>query len=95
MNIYVKSEICRTCSYFKKYDSLIEAKDPYHTLRTLYGEYDSYDSNANTFVGKCMKCNNNISLEYLKNKKSCPFVKLTDDEVRLLRIWSVVWNSQS
>ena len=42
-----------------------------------------------------MKCNNNISLEYLKNKKSCPFVKLTDDEVRLVRIWSVVWNSLS
>ena len=93
MTIYVKSEICRTCSYFKKYDYLVSYKDPYHTLRTLYGEYDSND--ANTFVGKCLKCNNNISLEYLKNKKSCPFVRLTNDEVRLVRIWSVVWNSQS
>ena len=36
-----------------------------------------------------------IILKYLKNKKSCPFVKLTDDEVRLVRIWSVVWNSLS
>lgn len=93
MNIYVESEICKKCSFFKKYDSLIEAKDPYHVLRTLYGAYDYND--ANTFIGKCMKCNNNISLEYLKNKKSCPFVKLTDDEVRLVRIWSVVWNSRS
>lgn len=93
MNIYVESEICKKCSFFKKYDSLIEAKDPYHVLRTFYDVYDYND--ANTFVGKCMKCNNNISLEYLKNKKSCPFVKLTDDEVRLVRIWSVVWNSRS
>lgn len=93
MTIYSESEICKKCSYFKKYNSLIESKDPYHVLRNLYGEYDSND--ANTFVGKCMKCNNNISLEYLKNKKSCPFVKLTNDEVRLVRIWSVVWNSQS
>lgn len=93
MTIYVESEICKKCSFFKKYDSLIEAKDPYHVLRTFYGAYDYND--AKTFVGKCMKCNNNISLEYLKNKKSCPFVKLTDDEVRLVRIWSVVWNSQS
>lgn len=94
MNIYVESEICKKCSYFKKYDDhIVTFKDPYHVLRTLYGEYDSND--ANTFVGKCMKCNNNISLEYLKNKKSCPFVKLTDDEVRLVRIWSVVWNSRS
>lgn len=92
MNIYIESEICKKCSFFKKYDSLIEAKYPYYFLRTLYDEYDSND--ANTFVGKCMKCNNNISLEYLKNKKSCPFVKLTDDEVRLVRIWSAVWNSQ-
>ena len=44
MNIYVESEICKKCSYFKKYDSLIEAKDPYHVLRTLYGEYDSNDA---------------------------------------------------
>ena len=93
MTIYVKSEICRTCSYFKKYDSLVSYKDPYHVFRTLYGEYDSND--AYKFIGKCMKCNNNISLEYLKNKKSCPFVKLTDDEVRLVRIWSAVWNSRS
>lgn len=93
MNIYVESEICKKCPFFKKYDSLIEAKDPYHVLRTLYDEYDSND--GNTFVGKCMKCNNNISLEYLKNKKSCPFVRLTDDEVRLVRIWSIVWNSRS
>ena len=91
MNIYVESEICKKCSFFKKYDSLIEAKDPYHVLKTWYGEYE-YE---NKFIGKCMKCNNNISVEYLKNKKSCPFVKLTDDEVRLVRIWSAVWNSQS
>lgn len=92
MNIYVESEICKKCSFFKKYDSLVSYKDPYHVFRTLYGEYDSND--AYKFIGKCMKCNNNISLEYLKNKKSCPFVKLTDDEVRLVRIWSAVWNSQ-
>lgn len=91
MNIYVESEICKKCSFFKKYDSLIEAKYP--VLGIFHGEYDSND--ANTFIGKCMKCNNNISLEYLKNKKSCPFVKLTNEEVRLVRIWSAVWNSQS
>lgn len=91
MNIYVKNEICKTCSYFQKYNSLIETKDPYHVFKIWYGE-DGYE---NKFVGKCLKCNNNISVEYLKNKKSCPFVKLTDDEVRLVRIWSVVWNSQS
>lgn len=87
MTIYSKSEICKTCSYFKKYDSLIDAV----VLKIWHGEYE-YE---NKFIGKCMKCNNNISLEYLKNKKSCPFVKLTDDEVRLVRIWSVVWNSRS
>lgn len=87
MTIYSKSEICKTCSYFKKYDSLIGAD----VLKIWHGEYE-YE---NKFIGKCMKCNNNISLEYLKNKKSCPFVKLTDDEVRLVRIWSVVWNSRS
>ena len=92
MNIYVESEICKKCSYFKKYDSLISYKDPYHFLGYLCGEYDSND--AYTFIGRCMKCNNNISLEYLKNKKSCPFVNLTDGEVRLVRIWSAVWNSQ-
>ena len=91
MIIYSENEICRKCSYFQKYNSLIQAKDPYHVFRTLYGEYDSND--AYTFIGRCMKCNNNISLEYLKNKKSCPFVKLTDGEVRLVRIWSAVWNS--
>lgn len=93
MNIYVESEICKKCSFFKKYDSLVSYKDPYHVFRILYDEYDSND--AYIFIGKCMKCNNNISLEYLKNKKSCPFVKLTDGEVRLVRIWSAVWNSQS
>ena len=87
MTIYSKSEICKTCSYFKKYDSLIDT----NVLKIWYDEYE-YE---NKFIGKCMKCNNNISLEYLKNKKSCPFVKLTDDEVRLVRIWSVVWNSLS
>ena len=86
MNIYVESEICKKCSFFKKYDSLIEVLD------ISFAANDSSDSN--TFIGKCMKCNNNISLKYLKNKKSCPFVKLTDDEVRLVRIWSAVWNSQ-
>lgn len=90
MNIYVESEICKKCSFFKKYDSLVSYKD---LFRTLYGEYDSND--AYKFIGKCTKCNNNISLEYLKNKKSCPFVKLTNDEVRLVRIWSAVWNSRS
>ena len=85
MNIYVESEICKKCSFFKKYDSLIDA----NVLNIWHDEYE------NKFIGKCMKCNNNISLEYLKNKKSCPFVKLTDDEVRLVRIWSVVWNSRS
>lgn len=85
MNIYVESEICKKCSYFKKYDSLIDA----NVLNIWHGEYEY------KFIGKCMKCNNNISLEYLKNKKSCPFVKFTDDEVRLVRIWSVVWNSRS
>lgn len=89
MNIYVESEICKKCSFFKKYDSLVSYKD---IFRTLFGEYDSND--AYKFIGKCTKCNNNISLEYLKNKKSCPFVKLTNDEVRLVRIWSAVWNSQ-
>lgn len=87
MNIYVESEICKKCSFFKKYDSLIDT----NVLNVWYGKYE----NENKFIGKCMKCNNNISLEYLKNKKSCPFVKLTDDEVRLVRIWSVIWNSQS
>ena len=86
MNIYIESEICKKCSFFKKYDSLIEVLD------ISFAANDSNDSN--TFIGKCMKCNNNISLKYLKNKKSCPFVKLTDDEVRLVRIWSAVWNSQ-
>lgn len=85
MNIYVESEICKKCSFFKKYDSLIDA----NVLNIWHDEYEK------KFIGKCMKCNNNISLEYLKNKKSCPFVKLTDDEVRLVRIWSVVWNSRS
>ena len=87
MTIYSKSEICKTCSYFKKYDSLIDA----NVLKIWHDEYE-YE---NKFIGKGMKCNSNISLEYLKNKKSCPFVKLTDDEVRLVRIWSVVWNSLS
>lgn len=91
MTIYVENEICKKCSFFKKYDSLIEAKYP--VLGIFYDEYDYND--ANTFVGKCMKCNNNITVKYLKNKKSCPFVKLTDGEVRLVRIWSAVWNSQS
>lgn len=90
MNIYVESEICKKCSFFKKYDSLVSYKD---LFRTSYGEYDSND--AYKFIGKCTKCNSNISVEYLKNKKSCPFVKITDDEVRLVRIWSAVWNSRS
>lgn len=90
MTIYSENEICRKCSYFQKYNSLIQAKDPYNVFKIRYGE--EYE---NRFVGKCLKCNNNISLEYLKNKKSCPFVKLTDDEVRLVRIWSAVWNSRS
>lgn len=87
MNIYVESEICKKCSFFKEYDSLIEVLD------FSFAANDSNDSN--TFIGKCMKCNNNISLKYLKNKKSCPFAKLTDGEVRLVRIWSAVWNSRS
>ena len=90
MTIYSENEICRKCSYFQKYNSLIQAKDPYNVFKIRHGE--EYE---NRFVGKCLKCNNNISLEYLKNKKSCPFVKLIDDEVRLVRIWSAVWNSRS
>ena len=64
MNIYVESEICKKCSFFKKYDSLVSYKDPYHVFRILYDEYDSND--AYTFVGRCMKCNNNISLERMR-----------------------------
>ena len=91
MNIAFGNGVCKGCSYFKKYSSLIKGNDPYQEFRTYYedGEDESF-----IYAGKCEKCNIDISLKYLKEKKSCPFVKL-DSSVRLVRIWSVVWNSES
>jgi hypothetical protein len=87
----IENGTCKGCSYFKRYSSIVKGNDPYQEFRTYYedGEDESF-----LYVGKCEKCNIDISLKYLKDKKSCPFVNLASD-VRLVRIWSVVWNSNS
>lgn len=93
MNIAFGNGVCKGCSYFKKYSSIVKGKDPYQEfVRAYYG--DDAEDESFLYVGKCEKCNIDISLKYLKDKKSCPFVKLASD-VRLVRIWSVVWNSES
>lgn len=92
MNIAFGNGVCKGCSYFKKYSSIVKREDPYQDLRSYY--CDDAEDESFLYVGKCEKCNIDISLKYLKVKKSCPFVKLASD-VRLVRIWSVVWNTNS
>lgn len=92
MNIAFGNGVCKGCSYFKKYSSIVEGKDPYQDFVRAYYGNDTKDESY-LYIGKCEKCNIDISLKYLKDKKSCPFIKFED--VRLVRIWSIVWNSQS
>jgi hypothetical protein len=92
MNVDERSGICKGCSYFSKFAYPKKGLDDYRSLRSYYG--DNSEDDSCTYIGKCEKCNIDISLKYLNEKISCPFVK-SDSGVRLVRIWCKVWNSES
>lgn len=84
--VYEKGSYCSGCPYFTEF-AKPEVVD-YDNWR-VFRIGENRDKDESTLIGKCLRCNYEISKKYLQEKIYCPFYEKND--VHLVRIWCKAW----